>query len=67
MDISARNQLRGKVSSVKVDGIMAEVVVRVGDNDIVAVITKSSCERLGLKEGADATIIMKATEVMIGR
>ncbi|MHB1133371.1 MAG: TOBE domain-containing protein [Chloroflexota bacterium] len=67
MELSARNQLKGRVSSVKTDGLMAEVVVRVGDNDVVAVITRSSCERLGLKEGADATVIIKATEVMLSR
>jgi len=45
---------------------MAEVVVLVGDQECVAAITKSSVERLGLKAGDTVTVIIKATDVMIG-
>jgi len=65
MQISARNQLKGTVKSVEVGAIMAEVVVSVGDQEIVSAITKASTERLGLKEGDAVTVIVKATEVMI--
>jgi len=65
MKISARNQLKGSVKSVEVGAIMAEVVVAVGDQDIVAAITKGSAESLGLKQGDEVTVIIKATEVMI--
>ena len=65
MKISARNQLKGSVKSVEVGTIMAEVVVAVGDQDIVAAITKGSAESLGLKQGDEVTVIIKATEVMI--
>ncbi len=65
MELSARNQLKGTVRSVKLGTIMAEVVVDVGGQEVVAAITKSSAERLGLEEGAEVTVLIKATEVMI--
>jgi molybdopterin-binding protein len=67
MQLSARNQLKGTVKSVKTGAIMAEVVVDVAGNEIVSEITKSSVERLGLKQGDAVTVIVKATEVMIGK
>jgi molybdopterin-binding protein len=65
MRISARNQLRGTVRSVNLGAVMAEVVVDVGGQEIVAAITKSSAEELGLAEGSEVTVLIKATEVMI--
>jgi molybdopterin-binding protein len=65
MKISARNQLKGTVKSVELGSIMAEVVVAVGDQEIVAAITKGSAESLSLKEDDAVTVIIKATEVMI--
>ena len=47
MQISARNKLVGTVTSVKLGGVMAEVVVAVGDNEIVSVVTRASAEELG--------------------
>lgn len=67
MDISARNQLRGKVTAIKLGTIMAEVVLQVAGQEVVAAVTRSSAERLGLKVGDDAVAIIKATEVMIGK
>jgi molybdopterin-binding protein len=66
MDISARNQLIGTVTSVKLGTVMAEVVVDVGGREIVAAITRSSAERLGLQQGSDVTVVIKATDVMLG-
>ncbi len=63
--ISARNQFAGTVKSVKLGTVMAEVVLSVGDIDIVAAITRESVDRLGLEAGSHATAIIKATEVMI--
>ncbi len=63
--ISARNQLKGTVKSVKLGTVMAEVVLSIGGVEIVSVITRESAERLGLKAGGKATAIIKATEVMI--
>jgi molybdopterin-binding protein len=66
MRTSARNQLSGKVTSVTVGAVMAEVVVDVGGQQVVAAITKDSAEKLGLAEGGSVTAIIKATDVMIG-
>jgi molybdopterin-binding protein len=65
MQISARNQLKGTVRSVKLGTIMSEVTVDVGGQQIVAAITRGSAEGLGLQEGSEVTVIIKATEVMI--
>lgn len=65
MQISARNQLKGTVRSVKLGTIMSEVTVDVGGQEIVAAITRGSAEGLGLQEGSEVTVIIKATEVMI--
>jgi len=67
MQISARNQVKGKVRAVKTGSIMAEVEVSVGPGELTAVITKSSVERLRLKKGDTVTVIVKSTELMIGK
>jgi len=68
MELSTRNQLRGKVKSVTRGSVMAEVVVTLdGGQGIVSVITKGSAERLQLKAGDAVTALVKATEVMIGK
>ena len=67
MQISARNKLSGSVTSVKLGGVMAEVVVAVGDNEIVSVVTRASAEELGLAEGDSVTVIVKSTEVMLAK
>ena len=63
--LSARNQLKGKVKSVKLGSIMAEISIAIGDNDLVSVITRSSVERLNIKVGDEVTVVIKATEVML--
>ena len=67
MEISARNQLPGTVKSVTLGSVMAEVSLVIAGHEVVAAITRSSAERLGLKEGDTVTAFIKATEVMIGR
>lgn len=67
MQLSARNQLRATVKSVRTDGLMAEVVVDLSGQEMVATITKGSADRLGLAAGDAVTVIVKATEVMIGK
>ncbi|MCL5256225.1 MAG: TOBE domain-containing protein [Chloroflexi bacterium] len=67
MELSARNQLSGTVKQVKVGTVMAEVVVDVSGQEVVAAITRSSVERLGLKQGDNVKVVIKATEVMIGK
>jgi len=67
MQLSARNQLRAKVTSVALGNIMAEVRMQIGDQELVAAVTKASAERLGLKAGDEVLAVIKATEVMVGR
>ena len=64
--LSARNQLKGMVMSIRKSGLICEVVIRLaGGQEITSIITEASADRLGLKKGREATAIVKATEVMI--
>ncbi len=66
--LTARNQIRGKVVSILSDGLLSEVVLELSDGqEIVAVVTRSSVKRLGLRKGRDALAVIKATEVMLFR
>jgi molybdate transport system regulatory protein len=68
MKISARNVLPGKVTNVTQGAVNSEVALSLrGGETIVAVITNSSVERLGLQAGTDAFAIIKASEVMVGK
>jgi molybdopterin-binding protein len=65
--LSGRNQLRGIVEEVRVDGLLAQVRLRVGDQCLTAIITRDGVEELKLRRGDEALAVIKATEVMIGR
>jgi molybdopterin-binding protein len=66
MIISARNVLRGKVTSVTPGAVNTEVVVQLPDGqEIVSVVTKSSAERLGLAAGKEVCAVIKASNVML--
>ena len=67
MAVSGRNQLRGIVEEVRVEGLLAQVTLRIGDQRLTAVITRDAVEELRLKKGLAALAIIKSTEVMIGR
>jgi molybdopterin-binding protein len=67
LSLSARNRLRGTIELLLVDGLMAEVHLRIGDQSLVSVITRSSAERMGLRVGDEVLAVIKSTEVMIGR
>ena len=67
MKISARNQLPGTVTETTTGAVMAEVVVNIDAGTIVAAITKGSLESLDIKKGEKVTVIIKATEVIIGK
>jgi molybdopterin-binding protein len=67
MQISARNQLKGKVTAITLGTVMSEVTVDVGGQALVAAITRGSAESLGLREGDDVTVVIKATEVMLAK
>ena len=67
MKLSATNMLKGKVKSVSHGAVNSEVTVELtGGDQVVSVITKSSAESLGLSEGKDVYVVIKATNVMIG-
>lgn len=67
MKLSARNVLKGKVKSVNHGAVNSEVVVDLrGGDQVVSVITKASAESLGLAEGKDVYVVIKATNVMVG-
>jgi molybdopterin-binding protein len=63
--LSGRNQLRGTVEEVRVEGLLAQVRLRIGDQRLTAVITRDAVDELKLKRGAPALAIIKSTEVMI--
>ncbi len=67
MELSARNQLKGRVTRVKSGAVMAEIEVEVEAGSVVAAITDGSRERMDLKDGDVVTVIIKATEVLIGK
>jgi len=67
VSISGRNQLRGFVDEVRVEGLLAQVRLRIGDQTLTAVITRDAVDELKLKRGDDALAIIKSTEVMIAR
>jgi molybdopterin-binding protein len=63
--LSARNQFKGTVKSVRVDGLMAEVIVTSGGIDITSVITRGAVDAMDLREGDAVAAVIKSTEVMI--
>ena len=64
--LSARNHLAGTIVGLAVDGLMAEVRIRIDGQELVALITRSSAERLKLKIGDSAFAVIKSTDVLVG-
>ena len=67
VSLSGRNQLRGYVDEVRVEGLLAQVRLRIGDQTLTAVITRDAVDELKLRRGDEALAIVKSTEVMIAR
>jgi molybdopterin-binding protein len=65
--LSGRNQLRGIVEEVRVEGLLAQVRIRIGDQRLTAVITRDAVDELRLKRGQPALAVIKSTEVMVAR
>jgi molybdopterin-binding protein len=65
--ISGRNQLVGTVTQVKIEGLLAKVVLAIGEQRVTAIITADAARELTLKKGDTAAALIKATEVMIIR
>jgi molybdopterin-binding protein len=65
--VSGRNQLVGRIESVQISGLMAEVRISIGGQQITSIITARSAREMQLKRGQTAAALIKATEVMILR
>jgi molybdopterin-binding protein len=65
--VSGRNQLVGRIESLRISGLMAEVVISIGEQQITAIITARSAREMQLKPGQTAAALIKSTEVMILR
>ena len=65
--VSGRNQLVGTVVGVKISGLMAQVTLAVGDQQITSIITADAAREMQLRKGQTAAALMKSTEVMIVR
>jgi molybdate transport system regulatory protein len=68
MKISARNRLKGIITDIKRDAVMAKVTIDLGGGQkIVSVVTADSVDELALKVGDEAYALIKSTEVFIGK
>ena len=65
--VSGRNQLVGRIESVRVSGLMAEVVISFGEQQITAIITARSAREMQLRPGQTAAALIKSTAVMLLR
>lgn len=65
--LSGRNRLRGFVEEVRIDGLLGQVRLRIGDQILTAIVTADALNELKLHRGDDAVAIVKSTEVMIAR
>ena len=65
MALSARNQLQGRITKIKLGYIMAHVVVKLGKITIESVITRQSADEMKLKKGDTVEVVIKSTEVML--
>ena|SRR5581483_6289212 len=65
--VSGRNQLMGRVAEIEVQGLLAKVVISLGEQRVTAIITADAVHDLDLKKGDVAVALIKSTEVMIAR
>jgi molybdopterin-binding protein len=65
--VSGRNQLVGRIDAVRISGLMAEIAISIGGQQITSIITARSAREMQLKPGQTAAALIKATEVMILR
>jgi len=63
--ISGRNQLIGRITDIKISGLMAQVTLSIGEQHINSIITADAVRELRLKKGQIAAALIKSTEVMI--
>ncbi len=65
--VSGRNQLVGRVVELRVEGLLAQIRLKIGEQHITAIITAEAAREMGLRKGDAAAALVKATEVMIER
>ncbi len=66
MKLSARNILKGKVVKIVGGAVNAEITIKLSGGELItSIITMSSVESLGLKEGKEAYAVIKASNVMV--
>ena len=66
-NVSGRNQLVGKITEVEISGLMAKIVLQIGDQKITSIITADAVREMQLRKGQTAAALIKSTEVMIVR
>jgi molybdopterin-binding protein len=65
--LSAQNQFKGTIKSMTIGQIMAEVIISIGDLEIVSVVSRDSARRMALKVGDHVTAVIKSSEVLIDK
>jgi len=65
--VNGRNQLVGKIIDVKISGLMAMIVLSIGEQRVTSIITADAAREMQLRKGQTAAALMKSTEVMIVR
>lgn len=65
--VSGRNQIAGKVVSVRIEGLLAQIVLAIEEGEITSIITADAARELNLKKGDSAAALIKSTDVMIER
>jgi len=65
--ISGRNKLQGSITELRFEGLLVQVTINVGGQEITSIITSDAARALGLKVGASVYALIKATEVMVIR
>jgi molybdopterin-binding protein len=66
-NVSGRNQLVGTIAEIKISGLLAQVVLKIGDQRITSIITSDAAREMQLRKGQTAAALIKSTEVMIVR
>ena len=62
---SARNRMRGIVTGVTKDGVMAQVEMQAGPFRIVSLMSREAADELGLEVGSVAVASIKSTHVVV--
>ena len=65
--ISGRNKLQGTITDIRYEGLLVQITIDVGDQQITSIITSDAARSLGLKRGVSVYALIKATEVMVIR